>query len=108
MGLLRDAVVLGVIGLAAPAPGMTSVALAQTPQSQCSVLSGIPCHPSFCSIFHRSPCMPYYWPPFGGALRRTIVSTDDQPGRYTAGATKKAKAGDQAGSENATADDTAG
>ena len=75
MGLLRDAVVLSVIGLVAP--GMTSVASAQTPQSQCSVLSGKPCHPSFCGVFHRGPCMPYYLPPIGEDLRLTIVSTDD-------------------------------
>src|ERR1700722_6425603 len=106
MGLLREAtaVVLSVINLAAL--GMTSVASAQTPQSQCSVLSGIPCHPSFCSVFHGGPCLPYYLPPIGEDLRLTIVSTDDQPGRDTAGAAKKDQAGDQAGSANATADDT--
>ncbi len=75
MGLLRDAVVLSVIVLAVP--GMTSVAWSQTPQSQCSVLSGKPCHPSFCGVFHRGPCMPYYLPPLGEDLRLTIVSTDD-------------------------------
>ena len=73
MGLLR--VVLSVVALAAS--GMTPVALAQTPQSQCSVLSGRPCHPSFCGVFHRGPCMPYYLPPLGEDLRLTIVSTDD-------------------------------
>ena len=75
MGLLRVVVVSSVIGLAAP--GMTSVASAQTPQSQCSVLSGRPCHPSFCGVFHGGPCMPYYLPPIGEDLRLTIVSTDD-------------------------------
>jgi hypothetical protein len=95
MGLLRDAVVLSVIGLAAS--GMTSVAFAQTPQSQCSVLSGKPCHPSFCGVFHRGPCLPYDLPPIGEDLRLTIVSTD---------ANDAAKSGgDQAGSENDTADD---
>jgi hypothetical protein len=97
MGLLRDAtaIVLGIIGLAAP--GATSAALSQTPQSQCSVLSGIPCHPSFCGVFHRGPCMPYYLPPFGEDLRLTIVSTDDKPPDNNAGMAK----GDQAGGENA-------
>ena len=102
MGLLRDAVVLSVVGLAAP--GMTSVALAQTPQSQCSVLSGIPCHPSFCGVFHRGPCMPYYLPPFGEDLRLTIVSTDDnKPAGGNAAADQSS--GDQAGNDNETADD---
>jgi hypothetical protein len=73
MGLLR--VVLGVVGLAAP--GMTFVAVAQTPQSQCSVLSGKPCHPSFCGVFHRGPCLPYDLPPIGEDLRLTIETTDD-------------------------------
>jgi hypothetical protein len=75
MGLLRDAVVLGVVALAAS--GTTSVALAQTPQSQCSVLSGRPCHPSFCGVFHRGPCLPYDLPPIGEDLRLTIETTDD-------------------------------
>jgi hypothetical protein len=104
MGLLRDAtaVVLSVIGLAAP--GMMSAALSQTPQSQCSVLSGKPCHPSFCGVFHRGPCMPYYLPPFGEDLRLTIVSTDDnEPAGGNAAADQSS--GDQAGNDNETADD---
>src|SRR6202161_4964689 len=103
MGLLRDAVVFSVIGFAAglAAPGITSVALAQTPQSQCSVLSGIPCHPSFCGVFHRGPCLPYYLPPFGEDLRLTIVSTDANGPDNTPDATS-----DQAGSGHASAYDT--
>jgi hypothetical protein len=100
MGLLRDAtvVILTTIGLAAPE------AWAQTPQSQCSVLSGIPCHPSFCGVFHRGPCLPYYLPPFGEDLRLTIVSTDDnEPASGNAAADQSR--GDQAGNDNATADD---
>lgn len=102
MGLLRDAVVFSVVGLAAP--GMTSAALAQTPQSQCSVLSGIPCHPSFCGVFHRGPCLPYYLPPLGEDLRLTIVSSDDTD-RADNNAAKNDQAGDQSGGENATASD---
>ncbi len=110
MGLLRDAVVFSVIGFTAglAAPGMTSVALAQTPQSQCSVLSGIPCHPSFCGVFHRGPCLPYYLPPFGEDLRLTIVSTDDSdPADNTAGAAKNDQTGDQAGDRAGGETDTA-
>ena len=73
MRLLR--VVFSVVALAAP--GMIPFALAQTPQSQCSVLSGRPCHPSFCGVFHRGPCQPYYLPPIGQDLRLTIETTDD-------------------------------
>jgi hypothetical protein len=43
----------------------------------CSVLSGRPCHPWFCSVFHRGPCFPQYLPPIGEDLRLTIVSLDD-------------------------------
>jgi len=103
--LLRDVAVLGVIGLAAP--GMTSVALAQTPQSQCSVLSGRPCHPSFCGVFHRGPCLPYDLPPIGEDLRLTIVSTDDNRAAKDAGAAKNDQTGDNAGSGNETANDAA-
>jgi hypothetical protein len=109
MGLLRDAVVLGVTGLAAP--GMTSAALAQTPQSQCSVLSGRPCHPSFCGVFHRGPCMPYYLPPLGEDLRLTIVSSDDNEPAAKDAAEDAAKSSgdqsspDQTGGENPTADE---
>jgi hypothetical protein len=101
MGLLRLTIVgiLGIAGLAAPA------AWAQTPMSQCSVLSGRPCHPTFCSVFHRGPCMPYYEAPIGEDLRLTVVSTDDnEHGSLPAG--DAAKAGtDQAGSSQ-TADGT--
>jgi hypothetical protein len=73
MGRLRYAIVgvLAVIAFAA------SAAWAQTPMSQCSVLSGRPCHPTFCSVFHRGPCMPYYQGPLGEDLRLTVESTDD-------------------------------
>jgi hypothetical protein len=46
-------------------------------RAPCSVLSGHPCHPSFCGVFHRGPCFPYYLPPIGQDLRLTIVSTDE-------------------------------
>jgi hypothetical protein len=103
MGLLRDATIvifvaiLATIGLAVPE------AWPQTPQSQCSVLSGRPCHPSYCGVFHRGPCLPYYLPPIGEDLRLTIVSTDDDAAAKDAAAAKSS--GDQAGGENDTADD---
>jgi len=56
-----------------------SGALLQLPPTRapCSVLSGRPCHPSFCGVFHRGPCFPEYLPPIGQDLRLTIVSTDE-------------------------------
>jgi len=80
------AVACGAIGLAAAA--MTSHAWAQVEippaRAPCSVLSGHPCHPSFCGVFHRGPCFPYYLPPIGEGLRFTITSTDenDSAGRH--------------------------
>jgi hypothetical protein len=77
MGLRRDAILLvfGVIALTAS--GAMTQACAQTPQSQCSVLSGRPCHPSFCGVFQHRPCQPYYLPPIGEDLRLTIETSDD-------------------------------
>lgn len=46
-------------------------------RAPCSVLSGQPCHPSFCEVFHLGPCFPQYLPPIGQDLRLTIVSTDE-------------------------------
>jgi hypothetical protein len=72
-------VVCGAIGLAglsaaSRASGLNHVPPARAP---CSVLSGRPCHPSFCGVFHRGPCFPYYLPAIGQDLRLTIVSTDE-------------------------------
>lgn len=61
-----------------PAAGQTSKLNHLPPaRAPCSVLSGHPCHPSFCGVFHRGPCFPFYAPPLGETLRFTIVSTDD-------------------------------
>jgi hypothetical protein len=97
MGLLRDATVVILITTALAVPAAWA-AWAQTPQSQCSVLSGRPCHPSFCGVFHRGPCMPYYLPPIGEDLRLTIVSTDDND---SASDNARAAKSDEAGGENA-------
>ena len=76
MGLLRNsAIALGLIVLAAS--GMTGGVLAQTPMSQCSVLSGRPCHPTFCGVFHRGPCMPYNLPPIGASSPGFSAVGDD-------------------------------
>jgi hypothetical protein len=77
MGRRCDAALVVCAVLALAALGAPSVARSQTPQSVCSVLSGRPCHPSFCGAFHRGPCLPYYLPPIGQDLQLTIVSTDE-------------------------------
>ena len=63
----------------APSVFPGSGALLQQPPTRapCSVLSGRPCHPSFCGVFHRGPCFPEYLPPIGQDLRLTIISTDE-------------------------------
>jgi hypothetical protein len=72
-------VVVLLIGLAAIDAANDAWAQLRLPpaRASCSVLSGRPCHPSFCSIFHRGPCFPEYLPALGQDLRLTIVSTDD-------------------------------
>jgi hypothetical protein len=79
--VLRGAVIIigGLIALAGQnaTAGATSLNHVPPARAPCSVLSGEPCHPSFCDVFHHGPCFPQYPPPLGGGLRLTIVSTDD-------------------------------
>jgi len=72
-------IVCGAIGLAGQTATSEASALNHVPPARapCSVLSGHPCHPSFCGVFHRGPCFPYDLPPIGEGLRLTIVSTDE-------------------------------
>ena len=71
--------VCGAIGAVGQSTASDASALNRVPPARapCSVLSGHPCHPSFCGVFHRGPCFPYYLPPIGQDLRLTIVSTDE-------------------------------
>jgi hypothetical protein len=63
-------------------------------RAPCTVLSGRPCHPSFCDVFHRGPCFPQYLPPIGQDLRLTIVSTDDaEPASHSAAEPSKSEHG---------------
>jgi len=97
---LRDAIVVaGAIGLvAAVASGVAAQPLNKLPPARapCNLLSGQPCHPSFCSLSHKGPCFPQYGAPFGENLQLTIISTDatDAAGNATAGG---GKAGGDAG-----------
>jgi hypothetical protein len=92
--------VSGAIGLGF---GVTNHAFAQVQlppaRAPCSVLSGLPCHPSFCGIFHRGPCFPQYLPPIGEDLRLTVTSTDENDGSNSGAAGNspdKAAAGNNA------------
>jgi hypothetical protein len=69
----------GAIGLTVfPASAQTSKLNHLPPaRAPCSVLSGRPCHPSFCGVFHRGPCLPYEEPTLPETLRLTITSTDE-------------------------------
>jgi hypothetical protein len=73
------AIGIGAIGLVGHAAATRATALNHVPPARapCRVLSGQPCHPSFCSVFQHGSCFPEYPVPFGGTLRLTIVSTDD-------------------------------
>lgn len=67
--------------LSAPADARARRQIDATPFSQapCSVLSGEPCTPWFCSVFNDGPCIPETPFPFSGDLRLTIAS-DPPPG----------------------------
>jgi len=76
-------------------------------RAPCSVLSGHPCHPSFCGLFHGGPCFPQYLPPIGEDLRLTIVSTDENdPDSKAAGdVDKDAQTGKDSGKATANANE---
>jgi hypothetical protein len=80
------AIACGVLfgGLAAAVPTAQAQPLNRLPPARapCSVLSGYPCHPSFCGVFHLGPCFPYYLPPLGQDLQLMIVSTDDNASEH--------------------------
>ena len=84
VGALGLAIGLAALGATAPARAQPLNKLPPA-RAPCSVLSGYPCHPSFCGVFHRGPCFPQYLPPLGEELRLTIVSTDDDPTGRPAG-----------------------
>ncbi len=50
----------------------------------CSVLSHHPCTPSFCSVFHRGPCIPEIYYPYGENLQLTVESrpSDEDASKY--------------------------
>jgi len=89
MRAVGPAVLCAVLTAAGSVEAQVEVPPARAP---CSVLSGRPCHPSFCSVFHHGPCFPDYLPPIGQDLRLTIVSTDDNdPNGTLAGDLDKAE-----------------
>ena len=61
--------------LVVPAPGEVPVSPGAPLGS--TTAPGLWYYRSFCSVFHRGPCFPRYFPPIGQDLRLTIVSTDD-------------------------------
>lgn len=83
----RTIALVGAIGLAAASPMRAARAQLHLPPARapCSVLSGHPCHPAFCGVFHRGPCFPQYPLPFGEDLRTTIVATDENALDHAAG-----------------------
>jgi len=99
MGLSRGAlIVCGIVGVGFGATDRAAAQVELPPaQAPCSVLSGEPCHPSFCDIFDGGPCFPQYLPPIGEDLRLTIVSTDDneRAAKSEQGQNTAATAGDQ-------------
>jgi hypothetical protein len=106
-------VVCGAIYVAGQAATSRATQLNHVPPARapCSVLSGHPCHPSFCSVFQRGPCFPELLPPIGQDLRLTIVSTDenDPANKKTGDADKSAddaKSGEAPGKKSEDAEST--
>jgi len=99
---------IGLAGLGGLAAAGHTSKLNRLPPARapCSVLSGHPCHPSFCGVFHRGPCFPYEQPPLGESLRLTIVSTDDNDPTGKPAGGSDANAGDYEGSKDDHALDT--
>lgn len=86
-------VVCAVLGVAETTPPSYGRSLNHVPpaRSPCSVLSGQPCHPSFCGVFEHGPCLPYDEPTLPETLRLTIISTDENdPNNKRAGDIDKA------------------
>jgi hypothetical protein len=50
----------------------------------CSVLTGKPCTPSFCSVFNHGPCIPEIFYPYGQNLQLTVesVPSHDEAAKY--------------------------
>jgi hypothetical protein len=81
------------LGVAAITATSHSRSLNRVPPARapCSVLSGHPCHPSFCGVFGHGPCLPYEEPTLPETLRLTIISTDrDQSNNKGSGDADKA------------------
>jgi hypothetical protein len=62
--------------IAGPAEARRRHPIDATPfaHAPCSVLSGRPCTPYFCSVFNRGPCIPEIDYPYGENLQLTIES----------------------------------
>jgi hypothetical protein len=101
------ALVLAAPGIAGFAGTAVATSLNHVPPARapCSVLSNHPCHPSFCGVFHRGPCFPYYLPPLGQDLQLTIVSTDtDNPNHQPDAKESEEKSADAAAEKSGAED----
>jgi hypothetical protein len=83
---MRARIAIGLIAVAAgsiiagPAEARRRHPIDATPfaHAPCSVLSGRPCTPYFCSVFNRGPCIPEIDYPYGENLQLTIESMPPQ------------------------------
>ena len=86
-------IVCAVVGAAAVSSTSFGRSLNHMPPARapCSVLSGQPCHPSFCSVFEHGPCLRYDEPTLPETLRLTIISTNkNDPGSEVIGGADQA------------------
>jgi hypothetical protein len=76
IALVAGAIALAALCAAGPARAQLDLGLTPPPWS---VLSGHPCHPSFCSVFQHGTWFPQYAPPVGQDLRLTIAASEEKP-----------------------------
>src|ERR1700742_5001054 len=80
------AIAVATMVIAGPADARHRHQINPTPfsHSPCSVLSGRPCTPYYCSVFNHGPCIPEIEYPYGENLQLTIqtVPPDDEKDRY--------------------------
>jgi hypothetical protein len=79
-------IVAATIMIAGPAEARQQHHINATPfaHEPCSVLSGKPCTPTYCSVFNHGPCIPEIFYPYGENLQLTIqtVPPKDDEAKY--------------------------
>jgi hypothetical protein len=78
IALVGGAIALATLGIACIADDARAQPDRDLTPAPCSVLGGHPCHPPFCSVFHRGPCSPEILPPIGQDSRLTVAAAEEK------------------------------